>query len=177
MRASTVALTLLCAVPHLAQGVRPTSPLTPAQQLLAGTWIPDEPAKSTELFHFFGTDLPGDGRLILELKPGRLTVAIEMPDDEQDMIAHFLGRPYSVKTMFRITESPSGRSGGGGAGSPAIPEGLATWIGDELVIPNPAFGIQRWAFSFVDGHLKREAIRGQTPDRVNKVTELFSRVK
>ena len=182
MRAAIVSMTLLCAVPVLAQstrtpppGSRPTPPLTPAQQLLAGTWAPDDPAKSSNLFQFFGTDLPGDGRLVLELGPGLLTVAIDLPDAKADIVSRFLGRPYSVKTMFRINgPAPSGRSGGGGANAgspPVIPEGLATWIGEELVIPKPVFGIQRWAFSLVDGRLKREAIRGHTPDRVHKVTE------
>jgi hypothetical protein len=139
----------------------------------AGTWAPSDPAKSDELFDSGLGWVPGNGRLIIEQRPDRLTVTKRLPDDRIDPFLDINGQ-FSMTVVYRIVE-PRGRSGGFGAAGDQRP---TSWQGGRLVL------LERWgtrpytlALSLDGDRLKLETYELVSQAPRNDVAEWFTRVK
>jgi hypothetical protein len=150
--------------------------LPPSQRpSFAGTWAPSDPKWSEVLFvngMSSVASVSGQGRLIIEQRPDRLTITKQLPDDKLDIMLNFIGR-YDTTTVYRIEMSP-GRSGGfGAAGDPR-----AGWRADRLVFEiRGAAKPQTVAFSMDGERLKVETHVVVSPGKENNTPEWFTRVK
>jgi hypothetical protein len=94
-----------------------------------GTWVPTEPARSSVFFDNGLGWIPGNGRLVIEQRPTRLTVTKHVPDDILDPLLAIQGQYYPT-IIYRIAE-PRGRAGGSGAGGDFSG---SSWQGSRLVV-------------------------------------------
>ena len=139
----------------------------------AGTWTPSEPARSEEFFDVGLGWIPGDGRLIIEQAPNRLTVTKSLPDAKLDRLLGFARREF-VATVIYWIDAPSR----GGAGASGIVG--SSWRGDQLILTQKQAGNRLTTESLsLDGdRLKLETlihISGESKDTTK--AEWFSRVQ
>jgi hypothetical protein len=151
-------------------------PAAPPHPMFAGIWTPSEPARSDQLFSVGLTAIPGSGRLMIEQRADRLTVTITMPDDKLDPLLSING-PFYQTIVYRLFE-PRGRSGGAGAGG-LQPPSVPTWLGNQLVIPNPrpAARPATTTYSLDGDRLKLETRVEARTAQATTVTEWFTRVR
>ncbi len=137
--------------------------------------MPAEPGRSEVLFSngvSWVAGVSGQGRLIIEQRPDRLTLTKQLPDNTLDMMLNFKGR-FDTTTVYRIVVA-QGRSGGFGAGG----DTRASWQGDRLVLP--ILGAARpttVAFSLDGERLKVEMHNVVSPGKENNTPEWFIKVK
>jgi hypothetical protein len=177
MRSSVVAVMLAFGVgfgvPLVAQA--PTPAVHPS---FAGTWVPANKHRNDLFFAAMATDLPGDGRLIIEQTATLITVTKKMPDEELQRRVRF-GRSFSQTVVYQL--NAPGRSGGfGAAGAP--PMMVPTWVGDRLVIPHAqpdTDGLKNFTvtYSFEGDSLKQETHWELADGRANTLAFLFERSK
>lgn len=152
-------------------------PLIPDHPSFTGTWAPAEPAKSDRLFEVGLSPIPGRARLILEQRrTNRLRVTIQIPDDVLDAFdPRFFAYVYTTIT-YNLFEP--GRSGGAGAAGEPQPT-LPTWVGDQIVIPNPRPSSRPLTMTLAmeKDRLKLDTRIEIDAKRTNTVTEWFTRVK
>ena len=74
--------------------------------------------------------VPGDGRLVIEQTPNRLTVTKHIPDSKLDRLLA-LHRRFDRTVVYKIIE-PRGRAGGAGAGPENI--SVPSWRADRLAL-------------------------------------------
>jgi hypothetical protein len=161
----------LCATPTLFAQV----PAPVQRPIFAGTWAPSEPARSDTLFDAGIGFVPGNGRLIIEQRPDRLTVTKQIPDDKLNPLLEIQGQ-FILTVAYRILEQPRGRTGGFGAAGDQRP---SSWKGDRLVLVESRPDIRTITISFsLDGdRLRHETHVVVGPGQESTVTEWFNRVK
>lgn len=141
---------------------------------LGGTWQPAEPARSNVLFNNGLGWVPGNGRIVIEQRPTRLTLTKYVPDDILEPLLSIRGQ-FNQAVIYRIVE-PRGRSGGTGAGGDAG----SSWQGDRLVLTQSRSGSRliSVSLSLEAARLKVEThtvIAGE--GKQSTMTEWFSREK
>jgi len=157
-------------VPPLAQ-----APSSTSHPSLAGTWAPSIPEASDRRYDVGLTMIPGQGRLTIEQSATRLTVTITIPDDKLEPLLAINGRFYPT-AIYYLSETRTGGYGAGGAPEITRP----TWLGNQLVVPNP------WpqfthpttqTYSLDRDKLAIETRVDMGAGRVNDITERFDKVR
>jgi hypothetical protein len=119
--------------------------------------------------------IPGQGRLTIEQRANRLTVTMTIPDDKLEPLLAING-PFYPTAVYYLPET---RTGGYGAGGVPVPTG-PTWLGNQLVIPNPwpQFKYPTTQTYSLDGaRLAIETRVDKGAGHVSDHTELFDKLK
>ena len=149
-----------------------------ARPSFAGTWKPAEPAKSSVFFDNGIGWIPGDGRLVIEQSPTRLTITVHVPDAKLDPLLTIHGE-FHQTVIYRITE-PQGRSGGSGAAGDLR---FSSWQDNRLVVKRSRTESRTFTvyLSLEGDRLRKETHTVVTIDPKDKkestVTEWFERIK
>ena len=154
----------------LAQTPAPTS-----HPSFAGIWAPSIPGASDRRYDVGLTMIPGQGRLAIEQRANRLTVTMTIPDDKLEPLLAISGR-FLPTAIYYLPETRTGGYGAGGAPELTRP----TWLGNQLVIPNPWPQLTRpttQTYSLDGDKLAIETRVDMGPGRVNDFTERFDKVK
>jgi hypothetical protein len=165
-----IAVVLASVAQPLAQTPSPT-----AHPSFAGTWAPSIPSDSDRLFDVGLTMISGQGRLIIEQRANRLTVTMTIPDDKLEPLLAING-PFYPTAIYYLSDTRTGGYGAGGAPQLTQP----TWLGNQLVIPNPWPMLKRpttQTYSLDGDHLAIETRVDMGPGRVNDHTERFEKVQ
>ena len=141
----------------------------------AGTWTPSEPARNDVLFDNGLGWVPGNGRLIIEQRPDRLTVTREIPDAKLDPLLSINGQ-VSLTVAYRIIES-QGRFGG--AAAVGAYGQKPSWQGASLVLWDDGCCGKGFTVTYsLDGDRLKVARRTVVSDtRENNTAEWFTKVK
>jgi len=141
----------------------------------AGTWVPADPSRSEVLFNngiSAVAGVSGQGRLVVEQRPDRLTLTRQLSDDALNMMLNFKGS-FDTTTVYRIVLPQSG-NGGLGAGG----DTRSSWQGDRLVLQIVGAAKPTTVTFSLDGErLKVESHVVVSPGKENNTAELFTRVK
>jgi hypothetical protein len=151
----------------------------PARPTFAGTWTPSDPARSDAFFDNGLGWIPAKGRLMIEQRPNRLTIATHVPDDILDRLLAIHKR-WDLTVAYAINDQPGCR-GGWGRGGDQCP---SSWHGARLLLAQTQAGVRLitvW-LSMDSDRLKKTshtviASDRQAPVKESTVEEWFDRAK
>jgi hypothetical protein len=146
----------------------------PAHPIFSGVWSPVNAMQADRLFAAFISPVPGGAKLSIDQRPGRITVGIDLPDDDLDRFAgNNMG--FFARVVYPISRYPLG---GNGAGPNRSVD--AAWNGEALVIPlfsawdlGENGATKMVTFSLQDSHLAMKLEWG----KASAFTQLFDRAK
>jgi hypothetical protein len=157
------------------QGFAAQEAVSRQQPSFAGTWVPADPRRSEVLFNNGISSMAGvsgQGRLVIEQRPDRLTLTKQLSDATLEMMLNFTGH-FETTTIYRIV-MPQGGSGGLGAGG----DTRSSWQGDRLVFQiKGAAHPTTVAFSLDGDRLKVETHVVVSPGKENNTAEWFTKAR
>jgi hypothetical protein len=141
-----------------------------ARRTLAGTWSPSDPAR-TEAFFDVGIGwIPGDGRLVIEQTPNRLTVTRSIPDAKLDRLLDSQRREFIATVIYWIDAPARGGAGANGMNG-------SSWRGDQLILTQKQSGGRRITEALaLDGDRLRLDIQITAENKDTTRSEWFNRV-
>lgn len=126
---------VLAASSQVVASAAPQQTVSAARPDFSGTWEPADPKRTSVFFDNGMSWVPGNGKVIIDHRPTRLTVTMQIPDEMLDRLMA-IHPAWHVGVVYGIREF-RGRGGFGAAGDLTSP-----WQGDRLKLSETQAGLR-----------------------------------